>query len=160
VSSILKTRAQALKEEFREAFMANHSLLQERVPAFRWWAVRLGSLIVATVVLVVLAVVIGNAIESRTLATRTVRTPGGEKVAFRIYRQDDDISVAVQQIRSGSGTGWSNMMWLGTTKSLSGTEASIDLDESGERVLLRVGNRDVIFDLRSNHFDFPADGSQ
>jgi hypothetical protein len=138
--------------------MANHTLLPERPPTFRWWAIRLGSLIVAAIALVVLAGVIGYAIESRTLATRMIRTHGGDQVAFRIHREGDDISVSVRQIRSGSGTGWSKTMSLGTTKSLGGTEASIDLDESGERVLLRVGNRDFIFDLRSKQFDFPADG--
>jgi hypothetical protein len=140
--------------------MANHSLLPERLPNLHWWAVRLGSLIVAADGLVVLAGVIGSAIESRTLASRMVRIPGGDKVAFRIHREGDDVSVSVRQIRSGSGTGWSRTMWLGTTKSLGGTEASIDLDEIGERVLLWAGKKLVIFDLNSNHFDLPEFDSQ
>jgi hypothetical protein len=140
--------------------MANPYLLPERPPNLRWWGVRLGSLVVTAVVLVFLAGVVGSAIESRTLATRTVRTPGGEKIDFRIYREPDDISVAVKQKRRGSGTGWSNTMWLGTTKSLGGTEASIELHESGDRVLLRAGKKLVIFDLNSHHFDFSPAGSR
>jgi hypothetical protein len=140
--------------------MANQSLLPERPPNLQWWAVRLGSLVVAAVVLVFLAGFITNAIESRTLATRTVRTPAGDKVAFRIHQEGDDISVSVRQIRSGSGTGWSNTMWLGTMKSVGGTETSIELDESRDRVLLRAGKKLVIFDLNSHHFDFPEVDSQ
>ncbi len=135
--------------------MANHAPLPERPATFRWWAVRLGSVIVAAVVLVVLAGVIAAAIESRTLATRTVRTPRGEEFSFRIHRERDDISVSVKQIRSGPGTGWSKTMWVGTTRSLGVAQASIELEESGERVVLRVGEKQVIFDLNGNHFDFP-----
>lgn len=126
----------------------------------QWWAVRLGSLVAPACILVVLAVLVAGSIQSRTLATRTVLSPSREKIDFRIHREHEDVMVSVKQVRSGSGTGWSKTMGLGTTKSLGGTKASIELDEGGERVLLRVGERLIIFDLNSKHFDIPLDDSQ
>jgi hypothetical protein len=103
--------------------------------------------------LVVLAILVAGSIESRTLATKTVVSPSGQRLDFRIHREHGDVFASAKQVRSGLGAGSSNTIWLGTTKSLGGTEASIKLDDNAERVILRVGNRETIFDLRSNHFD-------
>src|SRR2546422_974895 len=138
--------------------MENPSLLSERLANFRWWVVRLGSLIGAAFILIVLGMAVGSAIESRTLAQRTFLCPQGYKIDFRIHREWEDIFVSVKQVRS-SGTGWSQMLNVGTKKSLGGT-ASIQLDESGDRVVLRAGKKVVLFDLNSNHFDFPELDSQ
>jgi hypothetical protein len=140
--------------------MANHSLLPERPLLLSWWAVRLGSLVVSACLLVLLAILVSGTIESRTLASRTVLSPSGEKLGFRIHREHQDVMVSVKQITRGSGTGWSNTIWLGTMKSLGGGEASIDLEEDGDRVLLRAGERLVVFDLNSNDFDFPEGHSR
>jgi hypothetical protein len=139
--------------------MENTSLLSERPANFQWWAVRLGSLIGAAIILIVLGMAVGGAIESRTLAQTTFLSPQGYKIDFRIHREREDIFVSVKQVRN-SGTGWSQMLNLGTKKSLGGTDASIQLDERGERVVIRAGEKLVVFDLNSNHFDFPEGHSR
>src|SRR5262245_3457965 len=96
--------------------------------SLQWWAVRLGSVMGAAFLLILLAMAITGAIESRTLAERTIQSPNGYKINFRIHREHEDIQVTVKQMKRGSGTGWSKMLRLGDTKSLGGANAGIDLD--------------------------------
>jgi len=115
--------------------------------------VRIGTLILAALVITVLSLVIVQSFATeRTLASRDVSWKNGELIRFQVLRKDDRLYVAAEE---RAKQGWVKINLLSEQKGDSGS-AAISVDQQAEVVEISAGGRSIVFDLKKRMFIFPG----
>lgn len=125
-------------------------------PPWQWWAYRVGVPAAVGGFFVALAIGLAIAINSGPLAQKTVTSPRGEVIDFRMWNSDGDVYVLAAERGSGLRQGWSTMRLLSDAESLGTVDAEIFVDEQAQRVMFRAGKGSITFDLASNSFGAPV----